>query len=146
MSFIEVPNNNLEPFIDMEETFGKFLFINQIRDVQEYNEDGEIGETKAIRCEVLSTKQGTEFRVKVDLSENPLASFDDLKYNDEVKLINPRVYERNIPNGRYSNVVVTIEADAVEKVEKQISKKVQSEGAVREKGTEQVKKDQPKNN
>ncbi|HFD1766018.1 TPA: hypothetical protein ACF1UP_002468 [Enterococcus hirae] len=48
MSFIEVPNNNLEPFIDMDETFGKFLFINQIRDVQEYNEDGEIGETKAI--------------------------------------------------------------------------------------------------
>ncbi len=143
MSFIEVPNNNLEPFIDMDETFGKFLFINQIRDVQEYNEDGEIGETKAIRCEVLSTKQGTEFRVKVDLSENPLATFDDLKYNDEVKLVNPRVYERNIANGRFANVVVTIEADDVVKVEKQTSTKVQSDV---EKNPEQPRKDQKKNN
>ncbi|HFC9437485.1 TPA: DUF961 family protein, partial [Enterococcus hirae] len=71
--------------------------------------------------------QGTEFRVKVDLSENPLATFDDLKYNDEVELVNPRVYERNIANGRFANVVVTIEADDVVKVEKQTSTKVQSD-------------------
>ncbi|EMF0421290.1 DUF961 family protein [Enterococcus hirae] len=144
MSFITIPNNDLFPFIDMEETFGKFLFIGQISDVQEYTE-GEAGEVKAIRCEVLSTKQGTEFRVKIDLSENPLASFDGLEYNDEVQLINPRVYERNIPNGRFSNVVVTIEVDDLVKVEKQSVTKVSSD-SVSTKEQDQSKKDPKKSN
>ncbi|PQG48408.1 hypothetical protein CUS80_00275 [Enterococcus faecium] len=143
MSSIVVPNNDLTPFIDMEETFGKFLFINQIRDEEERGEDGERGEVTAIRCELLSVAQGFEFRVKVNLSDNPYASFEGLKFNDEVELVNPRVFERNIPNNSYPNVVVTIEADDVRKVEKQSSPKPQVEVS-QSKEQDQLKKDQKK--
>lgn len=117
MSSIKVVENNLTPLMDFDKTFGKLLFIEQISDREAQGENGERGEITAVRFEVLSIEQGTEFRVQIKLDKNPMAesSLANLQMDDEIELVEPQVFERNINNGSTPNLIVTIEALDVRK-------------------------------
>ncbi|WP_348922150.1 DUF961 family protein [Enterococcus rotai] len=115
MSSIKVEGNDITSLIDFDKTFGKILFLEQIADQENRGEDGERGDVKAVRFEVLSEAQGAEFRVKIDLEDNPLIDLSGLKMDDEIELVEPKVFERNMNNGSMPNMVVTIEALDVKK-------------------------------
>ncbi|GGC94888.1 DUF961 family protein [Enterococcus wangshanyuanii] len=126
MSSIKVEGNDITPLIDFEKTFGKLTFLEQIADQESRGEDGERGEVKAVRFEVLSENQGAEFRVKIDLEENPLIDLSKFEMDDEIELVEPKVFERNMNNGSMPNMVVTIEAIDVKK--KGVTKPTQQTG------------------
>ncbi|MTD40283.1 DUF961 domain-containing protein [Erwinia sp. CPCC 100877] len=126
MSSIKVEGNDITPLIDFEKTFGKLTFLEQIADQESRGEDGERGEVKAVRFEVLSENQGAEFRVKIDLEENPLIDLSKFEMDDEIELVEPKVFERNMNNGSMPNMVVTIEAIDVKK--KGVTKPTQQAG------------------
>lgn len=115
MSSIKVEGNDITSLIDFEKTFGKLIFLEQISDQEGRGEDGERGEVKAVRFEVLSELQGVEFRVKINLEDNPLIDLSNLKMEDEIELVEPKVFERNMNNGSMPNIVITIEAMDVKK-------------------------------
>lgn len=115
MSSIKVEGNDITSFIDFEKTFGKLTFLEQISDQETRGEDGERGEVKAVRFEVLSELQGVEFRVKISLEDNPMIDLSNFKMDDEIELVEPKVFERNMNNGSMPNIVITIEALDVKK-------------------------------
>ncbi|MGC6769527.1 DUF961 family protein [Enterococcus sp. LJL51] len=115
MSSIKVDGNDITSLINFEETFGKLTFLEQISDQEERGEDGERGVAKAVRFEFLSEKQGAEFRAKISLEDNPMVDLSQLKMDDEIELVEPKVFERNMNNGQMPNMVVTIEALDVKK-------------------------------
>ncbi|MBP1047119.1 DUF961 family protein [Enterococcus sp. BWM-S5] len=115
MSSIKIPENNLTEYIDFEETFGKLTFLEQIADAEAREEDGSRGGATAVRFEVLSETQGVEFRVKIDLTDNPMIDLSQFSMDDEIELVEPQVFERNINNERQPNMIVTIEALDVKK-------------------------------
>ncbi|MTD40093.1 DUF961 domain-containing protein [Erwinia sp. CPCC 100877] len=115
MSSIKVEGNDITSLIDFGKTFGTLRFLEQIADQESRGEDGERGDVKAVRFEILSETQGAEFRVKIDVEDNPMVDLSGFEMDDEIELVEPKVFERNMNNGSMPNMVVTIEALDVKK-------------------------------